>query len=349
MEKLNWDKVNALVDQHYLMVKKHPEAKLYICNYTAKAQYDGFWNDYTLQCRGLIIDREGYIVARPFPKFFNLGEIKLDKLPKEAFDVYEKLDGSLGILYWLDGIPVIATRGAFDSEQAQVANNILHEKYPHTFDQLDKNLTYLFEIIYPGNRVVIDYGTTKELFLLAVIEIRTGREMPLPNLGIPHAPKYEGIRDLSQIQQQAREDKEGYVIRFRSGLRVKVKFPEYVRLHRIITGLSLLEIWEYLSEGKPMDALLEKVPDEVYEWVKQSVTDLQTRYAEIEAECKSVYRELPSRKETAHYFKQQKYPQVLFAMLTNKDYAPIIWKMLRPRGKETYFRQADADDKEETD
>lgn len=35
-------------------------------NYTAKAQYDKLWNEVTLQCRGLILDGDGNVVARPF-------------------------------------------------------------------------------------------------------------------------------------------------------------------------------------------------------------------------------------------------------------------------------------------
>jgi len=341
MNKLDWDEIYSLVDQHYLIVQKHPQAELYICNYTAKAQYDAFWNDYTLICRRLIIDQEGYIVARPFPKFFNLGEVKHDALPQEPFEVYEKLDGSLGILYWLDGTPQIATRGSFVSEQALEATKILQDKYQHVLQKLEIGHTYLFEIIYPGNRVVIDYGTVRDIYLLAIIDTKTGQEISMPETGFSQVPKYDGIQDLSQIQKYAQDNKEGFVIRFQSGGRVKVKFSEYIRLHRIITGLSLLEIWEYLSEGRSLNELLDKVPDEVYEWVKQSVLDLQSQYKAIEDECRRVYKELPTRKETALYFQQQKYPQILFAMLTGKAYAPIIWKMLRPSGKQTFFRQED--------
>lgn len=339
MNKLDWNHINTLVDQRYLTVQKHPQAELYICNYTSKTQYDAFWNDYTLMCRGLIIDQHGQIVARPFPKFFNLGEVKLHELPQEPFEVYEKLDGSLGILYWHNCKPQIATRGSFVSQQAQEANRILLEKYQTVWQNLDTSCTYLFEIIYPGNWVVIDYGTVADLFLLAVVDTKSGRELPLPAIGFPLVKKHDGILDLSKVQQYAQEDREGFVIRFQSGVRAKVKFAEYVRLHRIITGLSLLEIWEYVSEGKSLDELLEKVPDEVYDWVKQSVNDLQSQYLAIESECRKVYKEFPDRKETALYLQQQKYPHILFAMLNGKSYAPIIWKIIRPKGKQTFFRQ----------
>ncbi len=347
MHTLDWNRINALVAQRYLSVQKHPEGELYICNYTAKAQYDAFWNDYTRMCRGLIIDPSGRIRARPFAKFFNLGEVPLDELPKEPFEVYEKMDGSLGILYRLEGIPQIATRGSFVSEQAQVATRILHEKYQHLLPQLNPDYTYLFEIIYPENRIVVDYGPVRDLFLLAIVDTESGKELPLADIGFPLVKKHNGIQHLTQMerdaaQQHIGENQEGFVIRFQSGMRVKVKSSEYVRLHRIITGLSVLDLWQYLSEGESLDELLEKVPDEVYTWVKQSVTDLQRQYQAIEEECKRVYKEFPTRKETALYFQQQRYPHILFAMLSGKDYAPFIWRMLRPDGNQTYFSRDDA-------
>lgn len=74
------------------------------------------WNHATLTCRGLIADSEGTILARPSTKFFNLEQV--EQLPDEPFEVYEKLDGSLGILYWLDDEPYISTRGSFESPQS---------------------------------------------------------------------------------------------------------------------------------------------------------------------------------------------------------------------------------------
>ena len=321
MNKLDWNTINELVAQRYLRIEKHPDAELYICNYTAKAQYEAYWNKYTSIFRGLIVDQAGVVVARPFAKFFNLGEVKLHELPDEPFEVYEKLDGSLGIMYWLDGKPYIATRGSFVSEQAQMANAILQEKYHHHLSKLDPAYTYLFEVIYPTNRIVVDYGAIEDMFLLAIIDTKTGQEVPLNDIGFPVVAKHSGVSKLTELQKYATDNKEGFVIRYASGLRVKVKFfAEYVRLHQIITGLSLLDICAYLSEGKSMDDLLEQVPDEVYDWVKESVVALQCHYDTIESACKEVYQEFPTRKETALYFQKQAYPRVLFAMLTGKDY-----------------------------
>jgi len=86
--------------------------------YTNRCVYERLWNDWTLIARGLILDRENQqVIATPFPKFFNYGEMGI-ALPGEFFDVYEKMDGSLGITYYYQEHWYIATKGAFDSKQA---------------------------------------------------------------------------------------------------------------------------------------------------------------------------------------------------------------------------------------
>ena len=97
------DRIETLIEQGYIVKNKHPQADLWIYNYTQFAQFDQYWTEETIICRGLILDSQGMIKARPLPKFFNIGELAADTLPKLPFDIYEKVDGSLGILYWLDG------------------------------------------------------------------------------------------------------------------------------------------------------------------------------------------------------------------------------------------------------
>src|SRR5438128_257271 len=110
MAKIDLVKLQPFLDKRYISVQKHPEANLFIYNYTQRAQFDRVWTEETLMCRGLITKADGTIVARPFKKFFNFGEFQ-DNLPLEEFEVFEKLDGSLGILYFLNDTPYLATRG----------------------------------------------------------------------------------------------------------------------------------------------------------------------------------------------------------------------------------------------
>ncbi len=211
------------------------------------------------------------------------------------------------------------------------ATEILHKKYSHTFNKLDKSKTYLFEIIFPANRIVCDYGDLDDVILLAVIDNQTGFDVPLEEIGFPIVKRYDGIKDFANLRLLEEDNKEGFVIKFSNGFRVKVKFAEYVRLHRIITGISNVVIWEYLSEGKSFDELLERVPDEFYDWVKKTKYDLIGRFEDIKRESIAGYRVFESRKETAEYFKTQKYPAILFNILDGKEYHNIIWKQIRPK------------------
>jgi len=322
--------LNQMIAEKYVKVQKHPTQELYIYNYTAKAQYENIWNECTLNCRGLILDADGEILARPFPKFFNMGEREDEVIPNEPFEVYEKMDGSLGILYWLDGEACIATRGSFQSEQSVRATQMLHTSYADTIPKLDKSLTYLFEIIYPENRIVVDYGKREDLVLLGIVHTKTGEELPLQDVGFPIVKRYDGVQDLSELQALEEDNKEGFVVRFESGYRLKVKFEEYVRIHRIVTQVSSVNIWEYLKTGQAMTELLERVPDEFYDWVKATKEQLEANYQDIENQAKVDFKTLATRKDTAMYFKTCQYPQVMFAMLDGKPYDQIIWKMLRP-------------------
>ncbi|WP_428655929.1 T4 RnlA family RNA ligase [Runella sp.] len=326
---MNISTLQQLIADDYIKVQKHPTAPLYIYNYTPKTQYDRVWNELTLACRGLILDEQYNIVARPFGKFFNLGEMENQVIPNEPFEVFEKLDGSLGILYWYEGKPFIASRGSFSSEQAQVATEMLYTQYAHVIPNLDPTKTYLFEIIYPENRIVVDYGTERKLVLLAVIDTQTGIDAVQAS-GFEIVKRYDGLNDLHVLKTLEEANKEGFVVRFRNGYRLKVKFDEYQRIHRIVTGVSNVSIWEYLKEGQDLTPILEKVPDEFYDWVKETHTQLLNQFAEIEAICKADFRVLDTRKDTALYFQTCRYPAVLFKMFDQKPYNEVIWKQLRP-------------------
>lgn len=308
------------------MCQKHKNAELYIYNYTNACQYAGNWNEITTMCRGLILDNQGNIVSRPFNKFFNIEEHKT--IPTLPFEVFEKMDGSLGILYWLDNKPYISTRGSFESEQALKATDILYTKYSHIFDKLKKDRTYLFEIIYPENKIVLDYDF-EDIILLAVIDNQTGLDLPLEDIGFQIVKKYD-FNDLTTLKSLNWDNKEGFVVKFSNSFRVKVKFAEYLRLHNILTNTSTLTIWENLKDNKSLDEIILAVPDEFFDWVKKTVKELNDKYSLIENECKSNFKMFNTRKECAEYYKTKKYSSILFAMMDGKDYSKIIWKIIRP-------------------
>ncbi|MEA2640741.1 MAG: ligase [Chloroflexota bacterium] len=323
--------LTEMLAEHYVSVSSHPTADLHILNYTPRCQFQRAWNETTMQCRGLIVDSRGAVAARPFRKFFNLGEHETP-LPAEPFDVFEKMDGSLGILYWVEGQPAIATRGSFVSEQARWATRHLRERYGGY--PFERPLTYLFEIIYPENRIVVDYAGMADLVLLAVIETATGAELPLPDAAevpFPVVQRHDGVADIAELLAHTDANREGFVVRFReSNLRVKVKLAEYLRLHRLITGVTPLRIWESLRAGDSLDELLERVPDEFQAWVRDTQRGLRDSYAGIEAAAQAAFVDLGDRRLNAERYKQHAHPFLLFAMLDDKPYADAIWKLLRP-------------------
>ncbi len=328
--------LQSLVKDGYLIARPHPTADLLIWNYTPKTQYEHYWTPETLLCRGLITHLDGTVVARAFEKFFNYEEIT-EPLPLEPFTVTEKMDGSLGILFVLNDKPQIATRGSFTSEQAIRANRILQERYSDFHFQSD--YTYLFEIVYPENRIIVNYGTQEDLILLAVIVTETGAEIDIHSDALkntwpfPLVKRFDGISDITQLRKLEQENAEGFVVRFESGLRVKMKFAEYVRLHRIITHVSARVIWDLLRTNQSLEPLLERVPDEFYMWVKRTREDLIQRFNAIEAQCRVVVNRvehLPTRKEQAMIVTKANYPGIVFAMLDKKNYQDMIWKLLYP-------------------
>ncbi len=344
MAKVDLAPLNALVEERYLSVQRHPSADLLIYNYTQKTQFEQHWNEYTLMCRGLIVRPDGTIVARPFKKFFNL-EQHQGEIPLEPFTVTGKEDGSLGMLYFVENEPYIATRGSFTSEQAIRANSLLQERFGALRYLFKPENTYLFEIIYPANRIVVDYGSREDLILLAIIDTETGKEYDIrdiPQWGPLSVVKH--YTDITSLRALEESNKEGFVIRFESGLRLKVKFAEYIRLHRLLTQVNARVIWDLQRNNQSFDDLLERVPDEFYSWVIVTRNTLIKQYSTIEAHCRSVaysVQHLPTRKEQAAIVCKEQYSGIIFSMLDQKNYQDALWRLLRPEA-ERPFREDEA-------
>ena len=329
--------------EHYyndglLSKQKHPEFDLTIWNYTPRVQYGKLWDNITLQCRGLVTDWKQNTITRPFPKFFNYEELTEEQIPNEPFEVFEKVDGSLGIIFWYGGKLHFATRGSFTSEQAIRGKKMLLEKY--NIESLGPEFTTLVEIIYPENRIVVDYGQEEKLVLLGMKSLYTDIEVPYDELpkdtGMEIVKRYDGINDFVNIKNLISNDKEGFVIRFKNGFRMKIKGDEYIRLHKIVTNISNRDIWEYLKKGEPLDEILNRVPDEFYKWVKETESELRQQFLQIEFDYKNYFHDIldkvsiEDRKGFALEAIKYEHSSLLFNMKDGKDYKNKIWDLLYP-------------------
>jgi len=330
---------------------------------------------------------------------FNYEEHTAEEIPNELFEVYEKMDGSLGICFyyereltyieryklWFNGnyetgmeyceeiVPNfddpyfhptpktkgewhIATRGSFVSEQAVKGKELLRK---YNFQKLHTDYTYLFEIIYKENRIVCDYDF-EDVVLLGVINTKTGIEVNLhsdtedvriqniiKNIGLNVVTRYNTFGEgFDELKREISNSKEGYVIRFKNGMRMKIKGDEYVRLHRILTNFSTTDIWELLRTNGNLDEFLDRVPDEFDNWVRLTMLELQSQFESIK--FRSVtdfeYYKMQSngdKKEFALLIKNNDYRSILFAMWDGKSYDDTIWKMIKPVWSKPFRKDLD--------
>lgn len=385
------DEMHAALDAGLVTRKTHPKLPLSIYTYTRTAQYSRQWTTATLRCRGLIVDDLTHeIVAWPFPKFFNVGEHAhgndyAPPLPDEPFEVYDKVDGSLGIVFHYNGRWHTASKGSFASEQAMWAQAWISIS---DTARLIPGVTYLAEIIYPENRIVVDYGDRTDLVLLGAYDA-SGREIRLsyaaddwgpigsvtrtwPALPLPELVKLAEANARPDGTPTSGISTEGYVIRYASGLRAKAKLAEYVRLHKVLTGITERDIWRMVgmrryadqppklvakalgcavdeitalqtSSHSPLDALLDAVPDEFDQWVKSVAARLEFQHTQRQQLVDMAYRGVAhlagDRGAFARAVQVIDDPANRAAMFLRLDGKPTglhLWRAIRPETTAPY-------------
>ena len=360
--KLTKEILQKYEDEGLIHSQSHPSLPLRILNYSQKTQYESRWDDVTLNCRGLIVDNDYKIIVQPFGKFFNYEEVQNKGVIPEKSDyiyVQDKMDGSFGILFSYDNQWVMATRGSFTSDQAIRGLEIAKRLF--NLDSWERSIAYACEIIYPENRIVVDYGEDEKLVFLSAFYNRSyewnegENELHwttakaffnvnrIPYKYIVHTEQHflsgdSQINMFDALKRMNHKNSEGFILRFfPSNFRMKIKFEDYISLHRIITNISSYDIWENLMErGEMNETVLSEVPDEFYDWVRKKERDLRNEFERFEREHKWIYKVIRRNAETedpkifAEFAKKHKHPGILFSMNTGKDYSKTIWKLIKP-------------------
>lgn len=317
-----WEEVRKLEKEGLITVKENPEAGLFILNYTNEVQYNYLWTPALEAMRGLIIDKDCNVIERPFTKFFNHNEPRGQWPLDEDYDIFEKMDGSLGILYHYGNTPYITTKGSFFSDHAKKATEIYHAKYKDT--NLDRNLTYLFEIISDVSHIIVNYDY-EDLVLVDIIDKSTGKSIKdhFWNYPFPR-PKYWGRNvPIEDIFAQDQKNREGVIYKsVQSDFRSKVKFEPYKYLHRIISGLSTEKsILALMIEYGDINSFLvqnvrgSEVPDESFEFIKKIEKKIEDRVNQMTEQAYDFYCKIDlnqSRKNLANEFSKYKYPFLLW-------------------------------------
>jgi len=360
-QKIDLTVLEKYVQEHLIVKQKHPDPglNLWIYNYTPECVFSRKWDNITTQCRGLILDEEGNVIGRPFPKFFNYEELEGlgINLPEGTPKIFRKMDGSLIITTQYYGHLIVATRGSFVSDQSKLARDLLLKDEDLKLNIMyGINRTYLFELTGPDNRIVVNYPENK-LTLLAIINNRNGTEYDLDFyrsnycFGVVEEIK-ASWRDttINYLQRLNLENEEGFVLKWDNGFRTKIKFPDYVRLHRLITGLNEKTIWEWMKDGNDINNLIKNVPEEFEKWIYDRFIKILYDFKEVYKKCKRFYdhnnlKDL-TRKEAALLIRREilEFQSVLFNMLDNREdkVKENIWKLVKPKTNKVF-----KDEKEE--
>ena len=259
-EKLGW------LNSH-----ESEDGKLIGFKYSLQTVYDHAWDEITLCCRGIVFDKAtGDIVAWPFNKFFNTEEIwtedgqlaEVGKIlqrlghgyePKMTrfFRAMDKIDGSLGILFYYDGKWIIKTGGSFNSDQAKWAQKWLDKCVgQEILDRyLDYGWTYCFEIVTKEDPHVCHYDYEGLVLLGALDENHVESEMiDIVEIAGRIGVRYSKMKEFKTYQEMVKYaraldvDHEGFVVTFDSGFKVKVKGMEYLSKFHMISGITKKDI-----------------------------------------------------------------------------------------------------------
>lgn len=241
------------------LVKRQTDGNLAIFNYAKRCQFDKAWDEITTITRGLVLDTVSRtVVATAFPKFFNLGERKEFSEPKDDMYAWEKVDGSMGLVFCHEGRWRVATRGSFTSPQAAAGQRIL-DACGYDLGKLDNGWTLLFEIVAPETRVVVPYEGERLVLLGAYspsgvfkdplsVVVGTDERFNMPLI----YGEYTTLEDVRAAAEKLPATEEGFVCHWpRSGVRMKVKGAAYVAAHRAASHCRPLDVWSLLRDGTP--------------------------------------------------------------------------------------------------
>jgi RNA ligase len=310
---------------------------LLIFDYTTAAHIANRWNFFERVSRGLIINKgSGEIVARPFDKFFYwLGGRKASG---HILTITEKIDGSLGILYRHKNAYQVTTKGSFYSPQSKWASKFLHDHFD--LSGLPDELTLLFEIVYPDNRIVIDYGGREDLVLLAARNRFTGAYLPFfPDVynladqygfSLPTVYHFNGIDDLIAQTGNRNTNFEGWVVEFSDGQRFKFKMDEYIEVHQLIHNLNFPAILNELATTGNINYILNTVPDPFLEETRQWLAEIQLVVDDLKAQVAAVFSVAPrSSRQALTEWATTQHPALapyLLATFDGKPLEPLIYR-----------------------
>ena len=345
------DRLKQHAQHNWVYVIESPRyPDVVMLHYMDSCQYNNVWSTFARMCRGLILDMKNRkVLAYPFDKFFNMGQVPETKYTAleniRGFETSEKLDGSMiiGFINPNTDKLTFTTKGSFDSEHGEYANNL-----PFTDEQKRimrfwaENGTLMFELIAKPFQIVVDYkkkGYSEGLYLIGYRHNISDKLASFSSvatiaqaLNLPTFKTYsfESLDQLIKTAEDLPVLEEGYVIRYKNDLMVKIKGSAYLAAHRFISHLSDKNILEAVGDGTA-STLSELAPEEYRQDVIDKINHFQKRVTDLTNTCYNLYSQAPregSRKDFALWVNSNApshFKAFLFKLLDNQ---PLDRKML---------------------
>ena len=316
-----------VVEQFYLQTNRHKRFPNLVQFKYSQLESD-LKDKFVQQCRGLILDEADNwkVIARPLDKFFNYGEGSAATIDWNNAKVYEKLDGSLCIMYYYDGWRV-ATSGSCDaSGNVGLSSRTFEELFWQVFmdkgfqtpTELCRNYTYMFELCTPLNRVVVDYGKS-DLRLIGIRQRVTGQEVDISNSKQFDPVQKFDLRSMEDLMLTLDEmeplKQEGYVVVDSNYNRIKVKHPGYVALHHMKSHFSVRYMVDLVRRAE-----LAEVIAYFPEWsdILFSVKDSFDKLVDEIDRTYDLYKDIVEQKAFAQAVIKCRYSGVLFCLRNGK-------------------------------
>jgi RNA ligase len=361
-ELINVKELEELIEEGYVSDRKHPSLPLRILNYTPKAVEIKEWRDTLSYCRGLVYEiTSGELCAIPFKKFWNHGDERhIKSLPAGVPRIFEKADGSYLNLFFYKGLPVVSTRGSFESDQAKWAQKWVDANLKlDNITYSDQKFNFIYEVIVPEDRKVVSYDFSGLIFLgytrlLDGAEFEPYKQFTWFSEDLVRTAKEHAYEDLEKLQAQDLPNEEGYVaVWYNSNapaFRVKLKFETYKLLHRMYFQTTAEVIWEMLKNGSSrldIDQHLKGADSSLINWAMAVAFNILVKRGDSEHKSKEEFKyaigqtnmlcdleapEKERRKAFAMYATKAENPQLLFLLYdaSFEKYEEALWKIAKP-------------------
>lgn len=215
--------------------EKYPH--LSILNY--RQWKSDFSNPIVQNARGIILNDRLEVVCHAFNKFGNHGEAYVKEIDWNTSVVLEKIDGSL-MKVWFDKVSeqwILSSNQVIDCSRTLAAQfldaadvrtmNEFSEKH-----ELCRDKVYIFELVGPSNRVVIDYPSNDIIQIGCRNMITLEEETPnLEGIAKPKQHNFSSLKEAVNFAKDLPVTREGFVVVDGEWNRLKVKGRLFVAAH----------------------------------------------------------------------------------------------------------------------